>query len=265
MLRRLFTFASAASLVLCAATVVLWVRSALGTDRVAARVGQARFTLRSVPGHLVLLGPPAAVAASGLPEPTFRRSVERLRNDEILVGFDPGSGSTWGCSTGSNALTLWSRDPRVPPLITPMLLSALEDPDRFVAAHSLLCWYYWRKLTPTAGAYKLPYLDAGQRETSHYGMRVRFSRAAGIDIPSDQIAALVDQWHSVLDRRVLAAPYSVLVPVLAASPAVWLGRRWRGRRRTKLRLRPACGYDLRATPGRCPECGAVLADPAPPV
>ncbi len=40
------------------------------------------------------------------------------------------------------------------------------------------------------------------------------------------------------------------------APAVALSiRRRRRRRRGERGLSPACGYDLRASPGRCPECG----------
>ncbi|MDB5300030.1 MAG: hypothetical protein JWO87_1693 [Phycisphaerales bacterium] len=57
-------------------------------------------------------------------------------------------------------------------------------------------------------------------------------------------------WH----RFVLPVWFLILViylpPLARARSAI------RHRRRVKLNLCPSCGYDLRATPERCPECGA---------
>jgi hypothetical protein len=64
--------------------------------------------------------------------------------------------------------------------------------------------------------------------------------------------------------RYLAVPFWLLVTVLAPLPAVragtWARRRLRVRtaaHRSGLGRCASCGYDLRATPERCPECGAV--------
>jgi hypothetical protein len=56
-------------------------------------------------------------------------------------------------------------------------------------------------------------------------------------------------------------PLSVLGLLLAIPPAVWLRSRMIAKRRDRdqLGLCPSCGYDLRATPDRCPECGTVPA------
>lgn len=57
----------------------------------------------------------------------------------------------------------------------------------------------------------------------------------------------------------LFVPYWCLVVAFALPPALWLCGHVRRRRRRRLHLCPCCGYDLRASPGRCPECGMEAA------
>jgi hypothetical protein len=52
-------------------------------------------------------------------------------------------------------------------------------------------------------------------------------------------------------------PFWVLAAVTGIAPTIRLCRSMLRRRRTSAGLCSACGYDLRATPDRCPECGAT--------
>jgi hypothetical protein len=54
----------------------------------------------------------------------------------------------------------------------------------------------------------------------------------------------------------LTVPHWLVVALTAAPCLIRARRGWVRRRRAKAGLCAACGYDLRATPGRCPECGA---------
>ena len=58
----------------------------------------------------------------------------------------------------------------------------------------------------------------------------------------------------------ITIPYWALVLFSSAWPTIWLVGRLRHRRKTKSGCCPACGYDLRATPERCPECGRAISD-----
>jgi hypothetical protein len=63
--------------------------------------------------------------------------------------------------------------------------------------------------------------------------------------------------------RVYTVPFWFLSLLFGVASSVWLRGRWHEWRRAR-RVRlweagvcPDCGYDLRATPGQCPECGTI--------
>jgi hypothetical protein len=55
--------------------------------------------------------------------------------------------------------------------------------------------------------------------------------------------------------RALYVPHWLLAAPLLLAPLERLRRTLRSRRRRRAGLCAHCGYDLRVTPGRCPECG----------
>ena len=56
---------------------------------------------------------------------------------------------------------------------------------------------------------------------------------------------------------VIVVPHAYLVAFTAPLPAWRIARALRRGRRSREGLCPRCGYDLRATPEMCPECGAA--------
>lgn len=57
--------------------------------------------------------------------------------------------------------------------------------------------------------------------------------------------------------RQIVLPFWFLLPMTLLLPGLWYGLHRRQTRRLAAGKCAACGYDLRATPERCPECGAV--------
>jgi hypothetical protein len=55
--------------------------------------------------------------------------------------------------------------------------------------------------------------------------------------------------------RYLVVPHWFVGAAFGVIPAAWVVRQERRLRRWRRARCPRCGYDLRATPGQCPECG----------
>ena len=60
----------------------------------------------------------------------------------------------------------------------------------------------------------------------------------------------------------LLLPYWLLTLATTLLPGAWFRKRWKARHPKKEGLCPKCGYDLRASPLRCPECGTPVSIPA---
>ena len=272
------------SLLACLGAGWWWLRSCRGgQDRVTFRAAGVRYTLRSGPGGVALAGPPPV--ASRDEADRAGRLVGAIRNDHLrwqysFVWGQYATGITFEKSQplepGTAPVSLEQRlsHAKVNEGLVRALLDALDDPDRFVAAHFILSWQF-----------RSHRLHPKDREDwagfTHNGLRVRWQWArdpvrAGWrlgeqyhlvggtpHIDPGQLPPIRDFWHDKLDVPVWSGPHWWLVTATALPPLAWLGVRTRRtlvlRRRKRLGLCLNCGYDLRGSPGgRCSECGEAV-------
>jgi hypothetical protein len=80
---------------------------------------------------------------------------------------------------------------------------------------------------------------------------------AGVFIAGRSFAGFHGIWEAQGYRAVIIPHWALLL--VSATTAIVLSRRLRrARRREERNLCRNCGYDLRASPERCPECGLAV-------
>lgn len=123
--------------------------------------------------------------------------------------------------------------------------SGLSDPRCLVFEHGAL------------SAYERTLENPGWRALWGFGLGRVFLPAIPASASSPVITPSSTLWYAI-------APDWFIAGVFAVAPGVWIFERRFARRRERVRqgLCVSCGYDLRATPERCPECGTVSAEKA---
>jgi len=87
-----------------------------------------------------------------------------------------------------------------------------------------------------------------------WGFRVvRGDRLTPVPSPDPEIFGTCDFFPAAA----VALPYWFVVPLAAVLPAIAVRRHLRSRHSPQAGHCQLCGYDLRATPWRCPECGTI--------
>ena len=105
---------------------------------------------------------------------------------------------------------------------------------------------YWDRNELETYSEYLPSYDSWPHPNDHSTPRFKLFSKKRED------ASYANSWRGVV------VPYWLVAVVTAWLPALhFLLLWWKVRRRIRPGLCAACGYDLRATPYRCPECGMI--------
>jgi hypothetical protein len=193
MIRRSFAIASAVSLLLCVATMAMWVRSRTRGDSFQYTTSpykpvQHRFGYDSYDGRLSL-------CFNSFYEPNLL--IRKMVNDHDVLTED------WGMVVNSETITIHSN------------------------------WSFWNSSDSSGESGALGFYGSWSHERSK---------------------AL----------RNILIPYCFLWLATAVMPVLWGWRLWLRAKMSKRRSRGqclACGYDLRETKEKCPECGTASTPP----
>jgi hypothetical protein len=135
---------------------------------------------------------------------------------------------------------------------------------RVISNRGLLCLHYWRSDTQFRSGIWPP-------KGWHYSSQDFYTRLwesprgplawVGVSYTKSGTGPpkVAEQWPNWGYTRIATVPHWMVVLATAILPAFQLRALLRSRKRNRQGLCPRCGYDLRATPERCPECGNLSA------
>ena len=260
-MKRRLTIFSALSLLLCLAIMVLWVRSYWTHDLVMGAASGRYWHLGSVRGRLWMFvhdgkhrmtgsSYTSSFARGGGPSPT--QTCEELSR----AAYEREGGGRWMRVDCYPVLpTDQESEAALDDLLIRMRLSGLIESDLVGFRGAVLV--LGRPADDAIRGKERAYVDAMEEQ-----MRA-WARWQAVVANERGRSRLGFRWGAA-SSPFLALPYWSMFALAAALPAAHLLTRGRARGRARAGLCAACGYDLRATPGRCPECGHVPASSPPP-
>jgi hypothetical protein len=254
--RVIFAGVTLASALLCAGVIALWLP---GYHEIAIRTSSGRYAICSAGGRLHLIGPPRATAVDVSPE--AQDATSRLTNLDI----DWPRGKP---IEGTPAAALEAIDS---PVLT--VLRALDDPKKFGAAAVLLGRKHTGRHDRHWGGYHNVDIHISSGDVEIYDVRLDDAEPNDADsfpfvvapgnspnrcrLNADELPRERSNLHQRFDRMIVVVPDGWIVAALLILPVRYLILKLRSQKHFGPGRCAQCGYDIRATPQRCPECGTA--------